>query len=105
MVAGWRLALAATAITLCSAEPSDQPHYTNHFAVEVPGGRHRAERAAKEHHCSVIDTVRGDVSVVRVTSHVGSNVFFSTRADRGCRDPHPEPTVQSDHTADLGHAS
>lgn len=64
MVAGWRLTLAAVgaALSVCSAAggEADEPHYTNHFAVEVSGGRQRAERAASEHHCSVIDSI-GDL--------------------------------------------
>ena len=32
--------------------------YTNQFAVVVPGGRQRAERAAARHGCSVVDSVR-----------------------------------------------
>ncbi|XP_043231363.1 furin-like protease 2 [Amphibalanus amphitrite] len=66
MVAGrqWALAALSALLSACSAaaggQPADDGHYTNQFAVEVPGGRARAERAAKEHHCSVIDTI-GDL--------------------------------------------
>ena len=64
---GWRWTLAVVgAAVLCAGpaaggQPAEDQHYTNHFAVEVPGGRERAERAAAQHHCSVIDTVSCDV--------------------------------------------
>ena len=86
MVFGWRLTLTAlgAVVSLGSAaggEPSaDEPHYTNHFAVEVPGGRERARRAAEQHHCSLIDSV-SDCDVT-VTSDVMSVTSTSTRVDR-----------------------
>ncbi|XP_037079924.1 furin-like protease 2 [Pollicipes pollicipes] len=65
MASGWRLILGAvvslSAAAAAAAAKRPQFEYTNHFAVVVPGGRAKAEWAAQQHHCSVIDSI-GDLT-------------------------------------------